>query len=129
MVLSELETAVLEKLLSGEHPVLRILRQQMNRAVLARRTLSGAGFYAELSVPPDAPRLSNGGDFSLGDVDANIDGLRYGAGFVLFVKDGYLSALEGYSYGEPWPEEIRAFNLEYEAVDRDLSALDGRNAS
>jgi hypothetical protein len=29
-----------------------------------------------------------------------IDGLRHGMGFILWLKDGYLELLEGYSYEE-----------------------------
>jgi hypothetical protein len=48
-----------------------------------------------------------------GDVAAQVDGLKHGAGFLLYVMDGMLDAIEGYSYDEPWPEQIGAFSLAY----------------
>jgi hypothetical protein len=37
-------------------------------------------------------------DFKLNNVYAEIDGLQYGAGFLLYIKDGMLDMLEGYCY-------------------------------
>jgi len=45
-----------------------------------------------------------------------MDGLQYGAGFLIFVRDGTLKMLEGYSYSEPWPELIREFELSYRMI-------------
>ena len=36
----------------------------------------------------------------LGNVQANVLGLVHGLGFALFLEDGRLALLEGYSYGE-----------------------------
>jgi hypothetical protein len=48
-----------------------------------------------------------------GDVGAKIPELHSGAGFLLFLKSGYLYQLEGYSYEESWPENINSFELFY----------------
>ena len=48
----------------------------------------------------------------LDDVTVEIEGLRHGAGFVLFLGDGLLDMLEGYSYGEPWPSRVGRFSLQ-----------------
>lgn len=112
--LGELEQAVLDKLLAGDHPVLALLRAQAKAAHLASREQTGAGFFCSFEVPPNAPLLATLPDFHFGDVNAVLDGLEYGAGFVLFVRDGRLDTLEGYSYGEAWPEEIRSFKLTYQ---------------
>lgn len=53
-------------------------------------------------------------------MNAVVDGLQYGAGFVIFMRGGRLDILEGYSYGEPWPKEIRGFNLTYQREPREL---------
>jgi hypothetical protein len=71
-------------------------------------------------VPPDAPLLSAHTDFHFGDVNADLDGLQHGAGFVVFVRGGRLATLEGYSYDEPWPTEVRSFRLTYQREPREL---------
>jgi hypothetical protein len=48
---------------------------------------------------------------TLGDIGADIPGLAHGAGFVLFVRGGVISMLEGFSYDEKWPESISEFKL------------------
>jgi hypothetical protein len=32
-------------------------------------------------------------------------------GFLLFVRSGALSTLEGYTYHDPWPEDLRGLVL------------------
>jgi hypothetical protein len=122
--LNNFERAVLDKLLAGDHPVLVVLRAQAHKARMTSRELTGAGFYCSFDVPPDAPILETKSDFHFGDVDAKIDGLEYGAGFVIFVRGGRLDTLEGYSYEEPWPSEVRNFILTYQSEPRELQLPD-----
>ena len=42
-----------------------------------------------------------------------VPGLKYGLGFLVYIDNGLLKMLEGYTYGEPWPEHIDAFTLSY----------------
>ena len=44
--------------------------------------------------------------------------LAHGAGFVLFIRGGRLSMLEGYTYDEPWPDQVRGFSLRYSDPER-----------
>jgi hypothetical protein len=119
-ILNEFESAVLTKLLEGDHPVLAALRAQVERARVKSREYSGAGFFCSFEVPSDVPHLALQEGFYFGDVDADMDGLEHGAGFVVYVRDGYLDFLEGYSYGEPWPKEVRKFSLFYHCKPREL---------
>ena len=48
---------------------------------------------------------------TLSGVAAAIDGLRMGAGFVLFVQDGMLDMLEGFTYDGAWPDRVEAFDV------------------
>lgn len=117
--LTDFEEAVLEKLLAGDIAVLAGLRAQAARARLASRENTGVGFHCSLEVPPDVPLVAPA-DFELGDVDATIEGLEHGAGFLLFVRGGRMTMLEGYSYEEPWPQEIRNVTLSYRREPREL---------
>ena len=124
-VLNALELAVLRKLLEGEHPVLAVLRSQIPFVSVTSREFTGHGFYTNLSV--NIEMLQRGcanGDFPIDDVGADIVGLRHGAGFVLFVRGGYLKQLEGFCYGEKWPIEAAVSSLFYlGAAERDLGSL------
>jgi hypothetical protein len=110
-VLSDLEQAVLDKLLVGDSDVLATLREQINGAKLARREYTGAGFYCDIEVDSRAPTVR--GNLELGDVSAVIPSLKHGAGFLLFVRDGRVTMLEGFTYDEPWPDSVRGFSLSY----------------
>src|SRR5256885_15953729 len=105
LILNELEVAALALLLEGDSPVLTALRRQLTVAAVRERELTGVGFFTSFKVPPNASRAPVPSNFApFGDVGADIEGLRHGAGFLLFLKDGYLDMLEGYTYGEPWPD-------------------------
>ena len=111
--LNDLEIAVVSLLLAGDHPVLASLRLQFANARLCERELTGVGFYCYLQIPTEAPSLTDHRDIEVHDVVAQISGLQYGAGFVLFVRDGQIRTLEGFTYGEDWPDEIGGFELAY----------------
>ena len=122
--LTELERSVLDKLLTGEHPVLEALRRQLCGCRVRKRELTGCGFFTELQVDralPAAPTIAK--KLRIGDVEAKITGLEQGAGFVLFVNNGYLDMLEGYSYDEPWPESVSEFELRYTGESRGVESL------
>ena len=110
--LEPLEAAVLDKLLSGEQPVLIALRAQLAGATVKSREFTGVGFFTEFALAPEAVPAPVR-TLRFGDVQATVSGLNHGAGFVIFVDQGLLTMLEGYSYGEPWPEKIDEFSVSY----------------
>lgn len=110
--LTDLETAVLRMILNGDHPVLNLLRPQLDACRAEKRWFTGVGFFTALYVDIATvvqPKLK----VTFGDVLAEISGLKHGAGFVLFVENGLLKTLEGYSYDERWPDFVHGFNLRY----------------
>ena len=117
LTLTRLERAVLDMLLAGDHQTLVALRSQLAIAEIRERDLTGHGFYTDFAFPatkdvqPVTPRK-----LVLGDVWASTGtGLPDGAGFLLFVDEGVLNFLEGFTYGgETWrPSEADDFVLEY----------------
>jgi hypothetical protein len=51
--------------------------------------------------------------FKLDDVNGTADNIKDGLGFFLYVTEGALSMLEGYTYDAPWPDEVRGLVLTY----------------
>jgi hypothetical protein len=111
--LTDLENRVLEMLLRGEDEVLATLRQQMKEVQVSSRKMTGVGFYTEFVVAPEAPRILGRRAFKLGDVNGTADNVSHGLGFLLYVTEGALSMLEGYTYDEPWPDDVRGLVLTY----------------
>lgn len=54
IALTEFEREILEKLLSGDHPVLEVLREQLALARLVSRENTGVGFCCDFEVPETA---------------------------------------------------------------------------
>jgi hypothetical protein len=110
--LTPFEEQVMNAVLEGEDSALRILRDQLRISKVAKREMTGVGFYLHFEVPKIAPRLPGYPDLIVNnDIQAELEGLAHGAGFVLWVKKGAIDQLEGYSYEEQWPKEIAGFKL------------------
>jgi hypothetical protein len=109
--LNYFERSVLNKMLAGSHPVLVSLRHQAMEVRLAGREFSGTGFFCRFC----ADRLArvSVADFEIDDVEAEVDGLERGIGFVLFIREGHVRELEGFTYDEVWPNQIEGFSLRY----------------
>ena len=75
------------------------LEAQLSTAILESRTNTGAGFYTAFTVGRSSS-VPIGGDRLRTGPAARIDGLQRGMGFILWLRDGYVALLEGYSYEE-----------------------------
>jgi hypothetical protein len=119
--LNKLEREAMELLLADDHEWLSLLRDQYESARIKSKEYTGAGFYIFFEVSGNAPRLPDRCKFELGDIFAEIEGLKYGAGFTLFIENGVIDNLEGYTYGEvSWPETIDKYKLQYSEETRKL---------
>jgi hypothetical protein len=102
-----LEHAVLRSIFSETPELAATLDQQLEQAKVTERQNSGAGFFTTIAVCENAPRLES--TRYLGrQTHASVDGLEHGLGFVLFLEDGRLHLLEGYSYE---PESTTSLDL------------------
>jgi hypothetical protein len=91
-------------LLAGEHPTLEILRGQLRMSSVRSVELSGVGFFAEFDVPVDAVTVTPSRIVG-GDAKIELADVEHGAGCVLYVDEGRLAMLEGYTNGgEQWLE-------------------------
>jgi hypothetical protein len=91
-------------LLAGEHPTLKVLRDQFRVSRVRSVEFSGVGFFAEFEVPVNAVTVTPSRIVG-GEAKIELAGVEHGAGCVLFIDNGRLAMLEGYSYGsEPWLE-------------------------
>ena len=102
----------MEALLSGSDARFPVLRLQYGTATVKDRQFSGVGFFTDFEVPPGTTKVAPP-NFELGShVLLQLEGLQHGAGVVLFVRDGVIQMLEGYTFDEPWPADPRLLGIE-----------------
>lgn len=89
------------------------VRAQLAHVRVERREESGVGVFIHLAVPREAAdERVKGLDLQFGDVIAEVPSARHGLGFVVFVRDGVLDMLEGYTFGDDeWPSDTSHYRL------------------
>lgn len=110
--MTSLEAAVIKRML--EDPQLAPTRRTVDPSlslVVEERSMTGAGFITSF-VQNTAGQLFGDGvsmrwGETLGRLNAKVD-----VDFVMYVDDGFLTGLEGVTFGgEPWPSVVTDFEL------------------
>ncbi len=95
----------MQSLLQGDHPSMSVLRAQWSVATAKSREFSGAGFFANFSIPATTPNLGQNINFEIGDVSGEISGVA--CGFLLFIRSGLIDFLECHIWGgESFPTNL-----------------------
>lgn len=80
--------------------------EDLNKVLVRDRSVTGAGFFTRISDWPDALALPENSPERWGQgFGATIDGED--GGFMLFMRDRKPIAIEGFVYGNSWPETVR----------------------
>jgi hypothetical protein len=109
--LLDLVGRLMPHLLAGDHPTLVTLRAQYQQARITKVELTGVGFFVDFEVPPDIAK-SEPCDLTGGGANIAVAGVKHGAGCVLFVREGRLTMLEGFTYDDEWPEHPQILAIE-----------------
>ena len=120
-----LEKEVIENTLkfSNNEVASKILKQYKNSTIV-NREFTGVGFFTYFQIDDKKLFLKDNSSLKIGGIHAEINGLKYGAGFILFVENGAINNLEGYSYGDDgWPEVITDYKLYLVNSDGSLTEL------
>ncbi len=96
--LSDLERAVLDAIAAQVPEHAPALSGQISSAQVVGRENTGAGFFTKLAVT--AGDKMPAARSPLGDIGADIEGIKHGMGFLLWLQDGVADTLEGYTYEE-----------------------------
>ena len=96
-----IERAAIEAIIRQHSDVAAELTEQLGGAQVIARNNTGAGFYVDFRIADNAPLAPL--DCVIGDPLADVAGLRYGMGFLLFVRQGRMQCLEGYSFEDHVP--------------------------
>lgn len=100
--LHSLATRALGMLVAGDEEPFPSLRTQLETATVASCETTGVGFFltfesSQHRCPVTPP------NFALSDVFADFAGIEAPVNFVLFVREGQLAVLEGYSMNSEFP--------------------------
>jgi len=75
------------------------------------RELTGAGFLTEFERCQALKLFPDGTSLRWGSVGVRLNAEKLETGYVVYVDDGYLTTIEGYTYGDEWPATIDAMEV------------------
>jgi hypothetical protein len=106
--LTPLERAVLHRFLAE---VAGAERWDMGSIRVTGREFTGLGFLTDLD-PSTAPRVAGRGmNTHWGKVGARLNGGHFDSSYVVFVEDGVVTMIEGYTYNDEWPKSVDDFEV------------------
>jgi len=85
----------------------QLLLGQLHNATITKREFTGVGFYTYFHVDQV---VSCEEDMHISGVGGKLNN-SIQIGFLLFVKKGKLSCLEGFTYDDPWPDSIGSYEV------------------
>jgi hypothetical protein len=120
-----LEIRLMTMLLAGDDITLKQLREQYAHASVVSRESSDVGFFTTFSLQGRDDLRVNNKSFQIGDVDGNLNEIYGAVGFILYIKNGFISTLEGYTNAiDKWPEDDEEIILKYDSGnERDIKRL------
>lgn len=116
MIDKNFEKRLMRMILAGNEKTLETLREQYAIARIKSVESSDVGFFIRFLIRNQKNLNINNKSFEIGDVDGNINGIRGALGFILYVKDGFIEALEGYTnVVDKWPKSNQKITLTYDS--------------
>lgn len=78
---------------------------------LSNRAFTGAGFLTEFERSEELELFDAGVSLRWGKIGARLNTPRVETGYLVYVDNGYLTTVEGYTYGHEWPDKVEHFEL------------------
>jgi hypothetical protein len=111
MKATELEKVVIERMLHD--PELKPLRVAVDFDVVQvrDREFTGAGFLTEFERSEELRLFGDGTSLRWGRIGAKLNASKIETGYLVYVDDGFVTTVEGYTYGDEWPHQIEKIEL------------------
>jgi hypothetical protein len=109
---NELEIAVLNWF--RDHYMNLRLSEQLDSVTLVKRRWTKVGFYIDLKVHRNTPMLELDdfdGHWPINGPNLESPDIQSGGGSILWGKDGHISCLEMYAFGDFFREHVSEFKL------------------
>lgn len=111
MNVTNLERAIVAWLLLD--PKLQPLRSDVNFAKInvVARDFTGVGFLTHFEPSEETKLFEDRVKLRWGQVGARLNSPKIETAYVVYVDNGYLKTIEGYTYGDDWPDPIDSIEL------------------
>lgn len=109
-MLNALEKEVVIKFCEYENIQINDLGKQLDTLKVKSRKLSGVGFITAIEVPNALVVMSGTESFTGGRVGMYLNDERINTGYLIYIKEGCLEGIEGYTYDDPWPASVSTFD-------------------
>jgi hypothetical protein len=108
---SNLEKAVIERFLAD--PAVKPNKRSVDfEAVnVSSREFTGAGFLTDFQRTDELKLFDESVSLRWGKVGARLNASQTDTGYLVYIDEGYLSMIEGYTYGEDWPVEVEQLEI------------------
>ena len=111
MKITELEKIVIERMLVDRTLKPLKLAVDFDRVSIRDREFTGAGFLTEFERSEELKLFDDKTSLRWGKVGARLNASEIETGYLIYVDDGFLTTIEGYTYGEEWPHQIEQIDL------------------
>lgn len=111
MQATELEKAVIGSMLADKE--LKPIRGCVNfdAVAVSEREFTGLGFLTEFERSPELKLFEDGFTLRWGKVGGRLNASRLETGYLVYIDDGYVTTVEGYTYGDTWPAQVDKIEL------------------
>ncbi|MDY7093938.1 MAG: hypothetical protein SX243_13280 [Acidobacteriota bacterium] len=106
MKLTELEASVLGRMFADNELPPRRGELHAEAVDVVDREFTGVGFLTELRRSPELKLFKDGVSMRWGEVGARLNATKIETGYLVYVDNGYVTAIEGYTYGDEWPAKV-----------------------
>lgn len=116
MRLEQIEKDILQQFLNYQYPHLsdKINFDSLN---VKNRIFTGVGFLTYLNKDNSLKITDENQSFEWGNIGAKLNDNKIDVGFLIYVKNGFIDAIEGYTYDVDWPNEIT--NIEFYEINQE----------
>jgi hypothetical protein len=111
MKASNLEKVIITRFL--EDPAVKPVKRSIDfeSVDVVGREFTGVGFVTDFRRAEEMRLFGDDSSMRWGRVGAWLNVSRVETGYIVYVDGGYLTAMEGYTYGEDWPAEVEQVEL------------------
>ncbi|MHC4510359.1 MAG: hypothetical protein ACYTAO_15635 [Planctomycetota bacterium] len=111
MNLTDLEKDVLLRFFKNEQIDPKALIVSLDEIEVLDRTVAGSGVMIDLERHW-CLRVGDGSqNYKYPDIGGSLNQERIPVGFLLYIERGFIEAIEGFTFGEVWPEKIVCYDL------------------